>query len=65
MEDRERLKVMIEHWIRHNEAHFDEYRKWASVAASLGLEEVRQKIDEATARIQEANRIFQRALEGL
>ncbi|RLA84594.1 MAG: hypothetical protein DRG31_04745 [Deltaproteobacteria bacterium] len=62
MEDRERLRVMIEHWIRHNESHFEEYRRWAEVARALGLEGVDRKIQEAVDRIREANRFFEEAL---
>ncbi|HEX16774.1 MAG: hypothetical protein DRG33_03165 [Deltaproteobacteria bacterium] len=65
MEERERLRVILEHWIRHNEAHFEEYRRWASVAASLGLEVIKEKIEEATGRIEEANELFREALKAL
>lgn len=65
MEERERLKVVLEHWIRHNESHFEEYRRWAEVAARIGLEGVRERIDEAIGHIEEANRLFREALGDL
>lgn len=65
MKERERLRVMLEHWIRHNESHFEEYRRWADAAARLGLEGTRAKIEEALSRIEEANRIFREALKDL
>lgn len=65
MEERDRLRVMIEHWIKHNEVHFDEYQRWAEKASSLGMEEVKGKILQAVEQIKKANDIFRSALEGL
>ncbi len=65
MEERERLRVMIEHWIRHNESHFEEYRRWAEVARALGLGDVESRILEAVDRIKEANGFFEEALKQL
>ena len=65
MEERDRLRVMVEHWIKHNEAHFDEYQRWAEKAGSLGMEEVKGRILHAVEQIKKANEILRSALEGL
>jgi len=65
MEEQERLKVMLEHWIRHNESHFEEYRRWAETAAQIGLHGVKERIERALEHIERANHIFAEALADL
>jgi len=65
MEKRERLKVILEHWIRHNEVHLEEYRRWANRASSFGFDGVRERILAAAEKIAEANAILREAQESL
>ncbi len=65
MKERERLKVILEHWIRHNEVHLEEYRRWAERASSSGFEGVEDKILAAADKITEANDTLREALESL
>ena len=32
MNEQEKLRVLIPHWIEHNEEHADEFRRWAEQA---------------------------------
>ncbi len=32
MNDQEKLRVLIPHWIEHNREHADEFRRWAKQA---------------------------------
>jgi hypothetical protein len=34
MDDSEKLRVLIPHWIEHNEAHAGEFRQWAAQAGA-------------------------------
>jgi hypothetical protein len=65
MEEQERLSVVIEHWIEHNESHRGEYEKWAQTAAALNLEEVRAQIEEAIRELSLVNRHLEEALKAL
>jgi len=65
MGKREKIPVLIRHWIEHNESHREEYRRWADIAREEGLEGVGTHILEAADRIQSANEKLEEALEQL
>ncbi|WP_456434146.1 hypothetical protein [Thermosulfuriphilus sp.] len=60
MDDRERLKVLIPHWIEHNEEHAREFEAWAEKAA-----EAASDLKEAAKLIFAANEALKRAAEKL
>ena len=45
----EKLRVLIEHWISHNEEHAREYQKWADRIESEGIKEAATAIRHAAA----------------
>ncbi len=65
MNDREKLPIIIKHWIEHNESHIEEYRQWAKKAGELDLAGVKAKITEAMEAIIRSNSLFREALEEL
>lgn len=65
MDDREKLPIIIRHWIEHNESHIEEYRQWAQKAGELGLERVTARITEAMEEIARSNSLLEEALGGL
>jgi len=38
MNELEKLRVLIPHWIEHNEEHADEFRKWSHKSGELSGE---------------------------
>jgi len=44
MEDLNKLLVMLDHWIEHDESHAESYREWAEKAVSAGEEEIAKEI---------------------
>ncbi len=62
---REKIPVLIRHWIEHNESHAEEYRRWADIAREEGLERVEALILEAADRIRSANEKLNEALKDL
>ena len=36
MNDIEKLKLMIPHWIEHNNSHCEEFAKWADIIKNTG-----------------------------
>jgi len=65
MDQKKRLSVVIEHWIEHNEAHMNEYKKWAAAAGELGLESVMTEIEGAMQKISQSNQHLSRALKAI
>ena len=63
----EKLKVLIPHWISHNEEHAGEYKKWAERLEAEGLVDIAERLRQAAGLIVALNRHFQEAqtrLEG-
>lgn len=62
MEDRNRLCIVLKQLIENNEYLVENYRKWARVAATGGLDDVSKEIDEAGQFIQIATQKLKSAL---
>jgi len=65
MTDMERLRVLIKHWIEHNEEHAGEFRKWAEKAKSSGNSAVCDDILNSVEKLKAANEHLRVALEKL
>jgi hypothetical protein len=65
MDDREKLPIIIKHWMEHNESHIEEYRQWAGKAGEMGLDAVKARINEAMEAIIQSNGLFKEALKEL
>jgi uncharacterized protein YukE len=65
MDRKQKLSVVIKHWIEHNESHMGEYRKWAQTAGELGLDSVMAEIEKATEKIAQSNEHLERALKSI
>lgn len=64
-QEKEKLKVLINHWIEHNKEHSEEFREWAEKARNLNEQVVYDKMNMAASQIDEANEFLVRALEEL
>ena len=53
MQDVEKFRVLIEHWIEHNAAHRAEFEKWARRARDADLEAVSRDISVAADGLRE------------
>ncbi len=56
MNDREKLRVLLPHWIEHNGEHADEFRQWADRAESATelILAAARLVEEANERLEEA-----------
>ena len=59
---REKLQVLIPHWLEHNHGHAHEFRKWADSAKTEGLPEAAALIDQAIDALNEADALLAEAL---
>ncbi|HEY84496.1 MAG TPA: hypothetical protein G4N96_05205 [Chloroflexi bacterium] len=60
MNDQEKLRVLIPHWIEHNHEHADEFRRWAEQAGDAAPD-----IQAAAEAITRANESLAAALKKL
>lgn len=49
MNDQEKVRVLLPHWIEHNAEHAAEFRRWAEKVRVAGREEVAEEIALASA----------------
>ncbi|RLB69066.1 MAG: hypothetical protein DRH03_08995 [Deltaproteobacteria bacterium] len=57
----EKLGMLLNHWIDHNDSHQTDYKKWAAQAKEEGLTDVVAKILEAMQLFQEGNQRLRQA----
>jgi hypothetical protein len=65
MNDIEKLRVLLPHWIEHNGEHATEFVRWAERAASAGHREVAEPIRSAAREMEQANAALRTALARL
>jgi hypothetical protein len=65
VEDRDRLPIIIRHWIEHNKSHLEEYSRWGQRAGELGWERVKVNITGAMEKLSQSNSCLEEALKEL
>jgi hypothetical protein len=63
--DQDKLRVLLPHWIEHNDEHAAEFRAWAERARAAGQEEVADEIDTAAKELGWVNEALTAALNKL
>ncbi len=63
MNDLEKLRVLLVHWVEHNLEHAQEFRQWARRAEESGSEEAASKLEAAAQEMKVLNNSLQTALE--
>jgi len=64
-DDLAKLRVLLPHWITHNEEHADGFRQWAARTREIGQGESARQIEAAAARIAACNQALDAALKSL
>jgi hypothetical protein len=54
MNDREKLRFLIPHWVEHNAEHASELRTWAGRLQLAGETEMAQRLSAAAASLEKA-----------
>jgi ribosomal protein S17E len=62
MKEVEKLRVLLPHWIEHNNGHESECLKWAEIAKKDGMASVAGHITAAVKMMKEANELLEKAL---
>ncbi|MCD6232348.1 hypothetical protein J7K28_06990 [Candidatus Aerophobetes bacterium] len=63
--DKEKLKILLEHWIKHNNEHLQEFQKWAKKAKVSGNISVHNDILRAVEKMREVNKYLANGREKL
>ena len=62
MDNVEKLRVMLQHWIDHNKGHVEEFDKWRQTMADDGEEKLANHIVEAVKLMADVNAELGKAL---
>lgn len=65
MNDIEKLRTLLPHWIEHNQAHAAEFGNWADSASLAGQDVAAQQIRRAADVMAQANDALEAALAEL
>ena len=63
MNDLEKLRVLLPHWIEHNSGHGKEFAKWAHLLHSAGDKDIADLLKKAEVSLQEADTALRKALD--
>lgn len=63
MNNVEKLRVMLQHWIEHNKGHVEEFAKWKSVMEEEEQAGIARQIAEAIAAMDDVNVRLESALK--
>ncbi|MFA4915249.1 MAG: hypothetical protein WC560_01080 [Syntrophales bacterium] len=63
MNELEKLKVLLPHWMEHNSEHAESYREWAEKTSSLGKEELSKILFSLSKETRKLNELFEEALK--
>ena len=58
-----KLRVLLPHWIEHNNKHIAEFRKWESEVRTESGQEIAPLLKKAISDMQEAGKSLSEALE--
>lgn len=62
MDNVEKLRVMLQHWIEHNKGHVEEFEKWRKLMADEGQSSLAENITEAVKTMAALNAQLGKAL---
>ena len=65
MNEIEKLRILLPHWVEHNVEHVSDLRTWAERVRALGEERLAAYIEAAAQRMEDANRELESAAEHL
>ncbi|MEG0386602.1 MAG: hypothetical protein RR642_17860, partial [Solibacillus sp.] len=52
------LKILLVHWVNHNESHEEGFKEWVSKAKDMKKEETAKYIEQAIEYMQKANEML-------
>jgi len=65
VDDVEKLRILLPHWMEHNAEHADEFRTWAERARAAGEDRLAEHITAAAEKMEAAKEDLKTALRHL
>ncbi len=62
MDDLEKLKKLLPHWMKHNDEHAKTHKDWAEKMSSLGKKELSEALKAIHQESQKLRELFEEAL---
>lgn len=59
--DEKTLKILLVHWINHNESHEEGFKEWVEKAKAIGKNDTADYIEKAIECMQQANQMLMEA----
>ncbi len=56
--DEKTLKILLAHWVNHNESHEEGFKEWVDKARNMGKNETAENIEKAIECMQQANQML-------
>ena len=63
MNEHEKLKHLLHHWMEHNQEHAEVYREWAEKLSSSGNMELSKILSKLHQETQKLNELFEAAIK--
>jgi len=57
---KEKLKILVKHWLEHNNSHIAEYEKWANRCKEENLEEEYNILTLIISKLKELNELYEK-----
>lgn len=65
MNNVDKLRIMLQHWMEHNKGHMDEFEKWRGVMSHEGQQNIASRLERTVALMTEVNAQLHEALHEL
>jgi hypothetical protein len=62
MDELEKLKKLIPHWMEHNDEHAETYQNWAAKVSSLGMKELSEILTKLHRESKKLRELFEEAM---
>jgi hypothetical protein len=63
MESKDKLRVLLKHWIDHNSGHVEEFAKWREIMAEERQDKVAESLRRAMQQMDEVSATLQKTLD--
>lgn len=61
----QKARLLIEHWVKHNQAHLQDYCRWADTFRQNGLESAASLLESAAESTRQINQTLSKASESV
>lgn len=56
--DEKTLKILLDHWVNHNQSHEEEFREWVYKSRNMAKDKIANNIEKAIEYLQKSNEML-------